>query len=178
MECQFAHIVQVFVKRRTANRRMLAFEVMYFMRQLARLGTEKLYELRAHVRDVGRPYAKQWRARAAGRQPTSVELSILVEHTSALMLECIIYFYLSLAEDAEALQTAQELLQICRWVPSWCSYIAAHGLYWAGRIFSIQDRREEARACFRQARSYKKYPFNINQKVTKVLDSLETEAQP
>eukprot|EP00927_Polykrikos_kofoidii_P036810 TRINITY_DN31051_c0_g3_i2.p1 TRINITY_DN31051_c0_g3~~TRINITY_DN31051_c0_g3_i2.p1 ORF type:complete len:678 (-),score=108.57 TRINITY_DN31051_c0_g3_i2:209-2122(-) len=175
-EADFARVIQVFVKRRVANRRLMAFEVMYFLRQLPRVPAPKLLELRATIREVARPYAEQCRhllQEPPQREWKPVEINILVEHVSALMLECVILFYLGDAD--EAMTAASQVAQLDVEVPCGCSYLMAHGLYWAGRIHAVRGLTADARRCLRQAKSYKKYPFNISQKVSKVLDGLDRE---
>merc|ERR1719356_1457879 len=105
---------------------------------------------------------------------TLVETEIAVEHMSAMLLECITLFYLG--ESVEALKIAEQLADMCPEAPSWCAYLAVHGLYWAGRIFIIEGRNDEARKCLQQAKSHKKYPFNITPKITTVLQELESGA--
>jgi len=178
VEADFVKVVQVFQKHRTANRKLLAFEVMYFLRQLGRVPPEKLLELRASVREIARPYSEHCRTLGnssvqRSRSQTVLSQSFLVEHLSALMLECIYLFYLGDAEEASPV--AAQLLELCSEAPPWASYLAVHGLYWAGRIYTVRGQVEEARQCLTQAKVYKKYPFNITVKVTRVLDALEND---
>ena len=54
----------------------------------------------------------------------------------------VICFYLG---DAEAAMLhVPELSTLCPRLPPWATYIAAHGLYWSGRIMALQDRDEDA----------------------------------
>ena len=104
------------------------------------------------------------------KSPSS-DSGALVEHVSSQVMQCIVLFYLGDLEAAMAF--VPELSILCTCLPPWCAYLAAHGLYWCGRILALSESREDALRCMRQAKAFKKYPFNISTKVSKVLDSLE-----
>eukprot|EP00929_Paragymnodinium_shiwhaense_P103002 TRINITY_DN66274_c0_g3_i1.p1 TRINITY_DN66274_c0_g3~~TRINITY_DN66274_c0_g3_i1.p1 ORF type:complete len:643 (-),score=111.87 TRINITY_DN66274_c0_g3_i1:271-2199(-) len=197
LEQDFIKVMQIFHRKRTANRKLMAFEVMYFLRQLSRPPAEKLLEIRARVREVDRPYAEQvnrlWAPDASAfsagggvhgaanghlsqKQSAALRVSVLVEHISALLLQCVVLFYLGDAE--EAMNVAPRLSQLCVEVPPWASYLGAHGLYWAGRILGINGMTTEALACFKKAKGYKKYPFGISSKLDKVMLELEQRPSP
>merc|ERR1711920_296128 len=154
IETDFAKVLQIFLKRRVVCRELLAFEVIYFLRQLPKTPPTVLHALRDQVRNIGHPYAIQvQQASAASSGGTSrhgiIDTGALVEHTSAQVFECVVLFYLGDPEGA--MEFVPELSRLCVQLPTWCAYIAAHGLYWCGRIFALVDARVDAIRCLRQA---------------------------
>lgn len=187
LESDFAKVLQVFLKRRVSGRELLAFEVMYLLRQFPKVPPPLLVNIQEQLQRAVQPFTPvAQRLPAQPRATHSVagaarfsstaakaQAAISVEHVSALVIRCVVLFYLGDAEQAMAF--VPELARLCPLVPSWCTYLSAHGLYWCGRIFSICGRRDEALSCLRQALVYKKYPFNIGVKISKVLEELDQE---
>jgi len=160
LETDFAKILQIFLRRRRQGRRMLAFEVMYFFRQFPKVPSHMLLAIKDGVKKTMEPFKES-------DETGDDEGASLVEVASALTIQVVISFYLGDAEAA--LVFVPELSQLCPRLPSWATYLSAHGLYWCGRVLALNDRDEDARSCLHLARSYKKYPFNINVKISKVL---------
>lgn len=167
LETDFAKILQIFLLRRRQGRRMLAFEVMYFFRQFPKVPSHMLLAIKNSVQKTTDPLRE---SEDCGDHD-SMENS-MVELASALTIQVVVCFYLGDAEAA--LIFVPELSQLCPRLPSWAMYLSAHGLYWCGRVFALNDRDEDARSCLQLARSYKKYPFNINVKICKVLAQIFT----
>jgi len=181
LEGDFAKVMQLFLKRRVVTRRLLAFEVMYLLRQLPRVPASMLQSLQDEIRKEAEPYEVAVVQRIVQKQGSSVrqieiaanspEMGILVEHVSAQVMQCIILFYLGDLE--QAMTIVPQLSCLCTLLPPWCVYLQVHSLYWCGRIFALSDNTPEALRCLRQAKVHKNYPFNIEKKVTKVLDTLK-----
>jgi len=187
IEADFARVAGIFLRRRVLTRKLLAFEVMYFLRQFPRLPPPGLESLREHLIEVAAPFeTKTYRILASGHgdrlatarahlvtaDPT--ELLKVVEHTSARVFQCIVLFYLGDVE--EAMTFVPHLALSCQLLPPWSAYVAAHGLYWCGRMFSQDGRNKEAIQCLREAAAQKKYPFQITTKVNTVLEPLLAKA--
>jgi len=85
---------------------------------------------------------------------------------------CVVLFYLGDVE--QAMTFVPDLAILCASLPSWCTYLMVHGLYWCGRMLNLSMRRADAVRCLQQAKVHKKYPFNINSKICKVLEGLES----
>jgi len=189
LEGDFAKVMQVFLKRRVVTRRLLCFEVMYLLRQLPRVPATLLQRLLDQIKQEAEPFSQQTaqllaqksesvRAPVNGNSmhapqvsPNTPEMAVLVEHVSAQVMQCIILFYLG--DLDQAMVFVPQLSSLCSCLPAWCLYLHVHGLYWCGRVFALSGQNPEAIRCLRQARQYKKYPFNISTKISKVLDSLE-----
>eukprot|EP00439_Symbiodinium_sp_Y106_P031475 s1502_g3.t1 len=136
--------------------RLLAFEVMYFLRQFPKVPGHMLLALKESVRKATKPVDEdaEWLPESENDND-----SCIVEMASALTIQVVICFYLG---DAEAAMVfIPDLSQLCPRLPGWATYLSAHGLYW--------------QACFQQAKSYKKYPFNISVKISKVLAEHEEQ---
>jgi len=198
LEGDFAKIMQVFLKRRVVNRRLLVFEVMYLLRQFPRVPAPLLLALQAQIQQVVSPYAAQCTmlrgfpggmpgcapssssavaspgpSTAPQLRANSPEMGILVEYVSAQVIQVIILFYLGDLE--QAMTFVPQLSRLLNWLPAWCGYLTVHGLYWCGRILALSDQLGDARRCLQQAKAHKKYPFNISTKVAKVLEGLEAK---
>merc|ERR1712113_950365 len=91
-------------------------------------------------------------------QQDSKEMGTLIEYVSAQVMLSIVLFYIGDVE--QAMTFVPELSHLCSCLPSWCTYLEVHGLYWCGRIFALSADRNEALRCLRRARARKKYPFN------------------
>ncbi|CAE6972280.1 unnamed protein product [Symbiodinium natans] len=170
IESDFARILQIFLRRRRRQRQLLAFEVMYFLRQFPKVPAHMLLALKESVRKTTKPFDEdtEWQNESAGTDESS-----MVEMVSALTLQVVICFYLG---DAEAAMVfIPDLSQLCPRLPAWAMYLSAHGLYWCGRILALTGRDTDARTCFQQAKMYKKYPFNISVKISKVLAEHEEQ---
>lgn len=165
IETDFASVLQIFLKRRKSGRLMLAFEVMYFLRQFPKVPAPMLISLKDHISRLAQPMKLRFSA-ATGLEIT-LEPEALVEYASQLTVLTVITFYLG--DVDAAMEGVPDLAQICPRIPSWASYIAAHGMYWCGRIYALNGQPEEAKVCLRGAKSHKKYPFNIGVKIGKVL---------
>mmetsp|Transcript_28779 Transcript_28779/g.67705 ORF Transcript_28779/g.67705 Transcript_28779/m.67705 type:complete len:737 (-) Transcript_28779:58-2268(-) len=169
LESDFARILQIFLRRRQW-RRLLAFEVMYFLRQFPKVPGHMLLALKESVRKATKPVDEdaEWLPESENDND-----SCIVEMASALTIQVVICFYLG---DAEAAMVfIPDLSQLCPRLPGWATYLSAHGLYWCGRILALTGRDVDAQACFQQAKSYKKYPFNISVKISKVLAEHEEQ---
>lgn len=164
LEADLAELLQLFLGRRAGGRGLLALELAYLLRQLPRLPGATLREMRASLERRPGPAGD---AAAGGPE--------LVEHAAAQVLRCVVLFYLGDAEGAMAF--VPELSRLCGRLPRWCAYLAAHGLYWCGRMLSLSERREEALCCLRQARAHRRYPFDIGAKVCRVLEELEASGK-
>lgn len=169
LETDFAKILQIFLRRRRQGRRMLAFEVMYFFRQFPKVPSHMLLAIKDNVQKTTDPLRE---CEDCDHDSMEQENS-MVELASALTIQVVVCFYLGDAEAA--LIFVAELSQLCPRLPSWAMYLSAHGLYWCGRVFALNDRDDDARFCLQLARSYKKYPFNINVKICKVLAQHEEQ---
>eukprot|EP00928_Gymnodinium_smaydae_P037469 TRINITY_DN26001_c0_g1_i1.p1 TRINITY_DN26001_c0_g1~~TRINITY_DN26001_c0_g1_i1.p1 ORF type:complete len:624 (+),score=139.52 TRINITY_DN26001_c0_g1_i1:158-1873(+) len=203
LEVDFNRLVQVFLKHRVSDRRMMAFEIMYFMRQVSRIESDKMHELRGRVRwaaglggpgaygasgadgnDAGAPAPaalsarSSWSSRAppSGGGAAALARAEVMRRASGLMLECVCLFFLGLPD--EAAKPAAQFVDLQSRIPSCCTYLTVHGLYWCGRIFAILGRSKEAIACLRKAKAYKKYPFNIAVKLNTVLESVKQTQLP
>merc|ERR1719350_1703327 len=158
----------IFLKNRTITRRLLAFEVMYLLRQFPRVPAPMLENLRSQICRVAQPYAVHFMPLQQGatcqasarlqQLHKSPEMGMFVEHTSALVMQCVVLFYLG--DVDQAMTIVPHLSCFCGYLPAWCTYLAVHGLYWCGRLFTLNGDHAEALRCMRQAKSYKKYPFN------------------
>jgi len=162
LETDFAKVMQIFLKRRRHGRRMLAFEVMYFLRQFPKVPRHMLLAIKDTVQKVMPPVSES---------SEDTEGSSLVELASALTIQVVICFYLG--DAAAAMVFVPELSEICPRLPSWATYLSAHGLYWCGRVLALNERDQDAYSCLQLARSYKKYPFNITVKISKVITQHE-----
>lgn len=179
LERDFVRIIGVFLQHRSWSRLLLAFEVMYLLRQFSRLPSPMLEKLHSKIKQIGQPYATQFAqlqamngARKALRSPENPqEMKVIIEHTSALMLRSVVLFHLG--DLASAMDFIRDLVQTSTALPPWCSYLAAHGLYWAGRIMSLSGCIPDAIQALRAAKGIKKYAFNINTKICKVLQNIE-----
>jgi hypothetical protein len=181
LEGDFDKVLQLFLKRRVVTRRLLAFEVMYFLRQLPRVPASMLQKLLDEIRKEGLPYHMQFLQQTSSTPgsadslskigATSPEMGILVEHVSSQVMQCIILFYLG--DLDQAMTFVPQLSLLCTCLPPWCNYLQVHGLYWCGRVFALSNVNGDALRCLRQAKAQKKYPFNISMKISKVLESLE-----
>merc|ERR1719326_2561890 len=60
LEGAFAKVMQLFLKRRVVTRRLLAFEVMYLLRQLPRVPASMLQSLQDEIRKEAQPYEAQF----------------------------------------------------------------------------------------------------------------------
>jgi len=178
LESDFSEVLQLFLKQRATGRQLLAFEVMYLLRQLPKVPASMLLDIREQLRQAERPWvvaglrAAAW---AAPAPPLGPEVEGLVEHVSAQVLQCVVLFYLGDLEQAMAF--VPELSRLCMCLPPWCTYLSAHGLYWCGRLLSLTAQMTDALRCLRQAKALKKYPFNISTKVCKVLEELEAPSK-
>jgi len=190
VEGDMAKVTQMFLKRRLIGRQLLAFEVMYLLRQFPRVPPQMLVNLQAQICRVMQPYRVQY-AHLEGMQggpeetcpphqkphavpkvcPNSPEMGVLIEYVSAQTIHCIILFYLG--DVDKAMTFVPQLWRLCLCLPAWASYLAAHGLYWCGRILALSNNVTDALVCLRQAKAHKKYPFNISAKVSQVLAALE-----
>jgi len=175
VEGDFAKVVMVFLKRRVLTRRLLAVEVMYLLRQFPRVPPSLLENLHAHITNIGRPYELQFAEKrmeaADDAGKSAAETAAFVEHTSCQVMQSIVLFYLG--DVNKAMTFVPQLAVSCAALPAWSSYLTVHGLYWCGRIFALSGNEAEAVRCLTQARAYKKYPFNISSKVSKVLETLQ-----
>jgi len=175
MESDFSKVLQIFVKRRHRHgRSLLAFEVMYLLRQFPKVPAPMLEDLQAQVQKVALPFRRVSASQAsviAVDGPSEAEAA--VELASALTVQTVIRFYLG--DATGAMELVPELSQLCPSLPIWASYISAHGLYWCGRVLALNSDNEEARLCLQQAKAYKKYPFNIGVKIAKVLAEHEEQ---
>lgn len=158
LETDFAEVLQLFLLQRTAGRELLAFEVVYLMRQLPRVPPHMLKVMLESLE------------KSAQRAAASSDAD-RVEFTGAQVIRCIVLFYLGDLE--QAMLFVPELSRLCERLPRWCAYISAHGLYWCGRMLSLSAHKDAAVHCLRQAKALKKYPFNISSKICKVLEELE-----
>mmetsp|Transcript_141558 Transcript_141558/g.359575 ORF Transcript_141558/g.359575 Transcript_141558/m.359575 type:complete len:887 (-) Transcript_141558:50-2710(-) len=187
IEGDFAKLSHLFLKRRPLCRKLLAFEMIYLLRQFPKIPPSMLADLRMYVRQLGQPFAEHVSqeqadyvgsssSRAADSQRVNrrqkVDTNVLVELVSARVVECVILFYL--ADVDQAMTFVPRLWQLCVQLPSWSAYLAAHGLYWCGRILALAAQPENAIRCLRQAKAVKKYPFGIHEKILKVLMELES----
>jgi len=173
IEGDFAKITQLFLKRRVLCRKLLAFELIYLLRQFPKIPPPMLADILRYVRQLGQPFAQQVPQKD---QPNACSqrsnASALVELVSARVVECVILFYL--ADIDQAMTLVPYLSQQCMQLPSWSTYLAAHGLYWCGRILALAAQSDDAIRCLRHARAFKKYPFGIHEKISKVLMELES----
>ncbi|CAK9084221.1 Tetratricopeptide repeat protein 39B (TPR repeat protein 39B) [Durusdinium trenchii] len=160
LETDFAKVMQIFLRRRRHGRQMLAFEVMYFLRQFPKVPSHMLLAIKDNVRKAVAPKESEENG-SCDDECRSVELA------SALTIQVVICFYLG--DAAAAMVFVPELSELCPRLPSWATYISVHGLYWCGRVLALNQRDREAHSCLHLARSYKKYPFNIAVKISKVL---------
>eukprot|EP00931_Biecheleriopsis_adriatica_P053544 TRINITY_DN31360_c0_g1_i1.p1 TRINITY_DN31360_c0_g1~~TRINITY_DN31360_c0_g1_i1.p1 ORF type:complete len:793 (+),score=162.47 TRINITY_DN31360_c0_g1_i1:318-2381(+) len=166
IENDFAKIMQIFLKKRKRGRDMLAFEVMYLLRQFPKVPQPMLIAIQNRVKKIMRPFGEEAENMTGAGDSEETELA-LVEQGSALTIQVVICFYLGDADAAMVL--VPDLSQVCPRLPAWASYISAHGLYWCGRVLALNERNLDAQRCLQQAKAYKKYPFNINVKISKVL---------
>merc|ERR1719247_4034420 len=74
LEGDFAKVMQLFLKRRVVSRRLLAFEMMYLLRQLPRVPAPMLQSLQEGIRKESEPYESQYAravASAGGMEGTA-----------------------------------------------------------------------------------------------------------
>lgn len=162
-EADFAKVLQVFLRHRVeGGRQLLAFEVMYLLRQFPKVPAPLLQHIQAQVQRLGESHAR--------RSPDLQDEGALVEYVSAQVLQCIILFYLG--DVDQAMSVVPQIRKHCGTLPPWCAYLGAHGLYWCGRILALAAYPGDAVLCLRQAKAYKKYPFFIGVKISKVLQEL------
>merc|ERR1712087_490829 len=142
LEKDLMYLVELFVGRRSQSRRFMAFEVIYLLRQFAKLPEKYLMKLRIAIQDLSRPHVLRveklrWQQEAPLHGevmphrkvlPMSTEdEEPLVECVSARTLEIVALFYLG--DMKPALAFMSELMELCFLVPSWCTHLKVHGLY-------------------------------------------------
>jgi hypothetical protein len=167
LENDFAKVMQIYLKKRKRGRHMLAFEVMYLLRQFPKVPASMLTSIKNKVERLKQPFKEETKQSTSRRQQSEAEEEAIVELASALTIQVVICFYLGDAQAAMLL--VPELSHVAPRLPAWASYISAHGLYWCGRVFALSERDRDAQLCLQQAKAYKKYPFNIGVKIAKVL---------
>mmetsp|Transcript_12006 Transcript_12006/g.34582 ORF Transcript_12006/g.34582 Transcript_12006/m.34582 type:complete len:370 (+) Transcript_12006:1-1110(+) len=177
IEGDCAKVMRVFGEHRSLCRQLLAYEVVYLLRQFAKIPQAILYESRRRLRETAEPFIEQVRrsAHVAGGAPIVAcsEAEVLVESVSAQVIDAVLCFYL--ADVESAMEFVPSLSRSCLLLPGWASYLSAHGLYWCGRVYALASQTKSAVDCLRQAKSYKKYPFHIGEKISKVLVDLEKQ---
>jgi len=188
LENDFVEVLQVFLERRVVSRQLLAFEVMYLLRQFPKVPAQMLMDIQEEIRQVAQPHVTKFKrlrpdsqigVKAAAPKipsvrPESEEMALLVEYVGAQVMQCVVLFYLG--EVEQAMSFVPELSHLCACLPPWCTYLRVHGLYWCGRMLALSENSTEALRCLRQASKVsRKYPFNIGHKISKVLESLERE---
>jgi len=77
LEGDFAKVMQLFLKRRVVTRRLLAFEVMYLLRQLPRVPASMLQSLQDEIRKEAQPYEAQFDQQIAQKHSSACRRSQL-----------------------------------------------------------------------------------------------------
>merc|ERR1712032_845565 len=110
IESDFIKLTQLFLKRRVLCRKLLAFELIYLLRQFPKIPPTILADILLYVRQLGQPFAEQLpqeqmnctshslSSAAPSRPPAlhhKLHISTLVELVSARVVECVILFYLA-----------------------------------------------------------------------------------
>lgn len=159
--------------RLPSGRQLLSFEIMYFMRQFPKVPLPMLLAMQANVQRIGAPFTHF----VERRNEASEDTGSVVEHVSARLLECVLLFYLGDLEEAMAF--VPSLVTRCAALPPWATYLAAHTLYWCGRVLSLVTPAHtcEAIQCLSLAAACRKYPFYIGPKISSMLDKLKKANQ-
>lgn len=187
LESDFVKILQLLLKHRVRGRQLFAFEVMYLFRQFPKVPSHMLLDIQTQVEKAASPFrgaaaqlseqvqAGSGKAAAASGRPHAhagrLDTEVLVECASSAMVLSVISFYQGDLDQAMAV--VPELSLLCAALPAWATYLAAHSLYWCGRIFDLSGHRDEALRCLKQGKALKKYPFNIESKISTALAQVE-----
>mmetsp|Transcript_156147 Transcript_156147/g.500874 ORF Transcript_156147/g.500874 Transcript_156147/m.500874 type:complete len:907 (+) Transcript_156147:89-2809(+) len=178
IEGDFSKLLDLSLKHRSADRKMLAFEVIYLLRQFPRLPVATMVSVVEYIRAFSQPFAASeqiMRQEGLPQPQRDAQMERFVEFVSARTIECVLLFYL--ADLDQAMTFVPQLAHNCTLLPPWCAYLAAHGLYWSGRVMALSGQETEAARSLRHAKALKNYPFNISKKISSVLAEFEAGGQ-
>eukprot|EP00397_Hematodinium_sp_SG-2012_P032801 GEMP01034961.1.p1 GENE.GEMP01034961.1~~GEMP01034961.1.p1 ORF type:complete len:682 (+),score=115.60 GEMP01034961.1:21-2066(+) len=151
LEINLVKVLETARKRSSAGKALFAIEICYLLRLLTRvpLRIMQAYFDTLHL-------CNKWEERDEG---------IYVP-----MLQCILSFHLG---DVTFVRDVCMLLENLA-LKCDDKYYKAHGLYWCSRIWYLVGDKARAASCALNSKKIgKRYPFNINLKVSAFLDSIE-----
>eukprot|EP00742_Colponemidia_sp_Colp-10_P008071 GILJ01008711.1.p1 GENE.GILJ01008711.1~~GILJ01008711.1.p1 ORF type:complete len:992 (-),score=162.32 GILJ01008711.1:118-3093(-) len=174
MDEEFGRLAVVFHRRK--QKRLLPYEVLYFLKQMPRLPDEFLWKtfqrLSAVVNGLIQERSKVGGSTTATNVEQTMELSI--DLASGFMLQIMIYCLIG--ETRKAFNLIQDARSELNSLPTYCQYLIPHTLYWCGRAALEEGQVTVAIQYLKTAAKYKKYEFDISAKISRVLRDAEKGA--
>eukprot|EP00743_Colponemidia_sp_Colp-15_P009695 GILK01010607.1.p1 GENE.GILK01010607.1~~GILK01010607.1.p1 ORF type:complete len:983 (-),score=201.56 GILK01010607.1:91-3039(-) len=171
MDEEFGRLAVVFHRRK--QKRLLPYEVLYFLKQMPRLPDEFLWKTFQRLSSVVNGLIQE---RSKVGRTTSVELTmeLSIDLASGFMLQIMIYCLIG--ETRKAFNLIQDARSELNSLPSYCQYLIPHTLYWCGRAALEEGQVTVAIQYLKTAAKYKKYEFDISAKINRVLRDAEKGA--
>ena len=144
---EFGTLAEIFLHRESCT--LLPFELVYFLKQAAKLQPDMLALIYERATKVFKSTANA------------------VERASACLLQ--IMSLCLLGETIQACGLSDQVRSRLSSVPEWALYLRPHTLYWCARAYMAQQRLEDAVEVLVEAKKMKKYVFCIKGKLARLL---------
>jgi hypothetical protein len=149
LDIDFGVLADVFLVRHSCA--MLPYETIYFLKQATKLQSSQLQAMFLAAESHLMHFSHD-----------------VVEEISAKLIQILSLCLLGSTDEASKLADFVGPKLYC--LPDWAFYLVPHTLYWSSRAFIAELRYEDAVVAITQARKAKQYPFNIHNKLTRVLE--------
>jgi len=148
---EFGTLAEVFLMRESCT--LLPFELVYFLKQAAKLQPDMLALIYERATKV---------AKATFNTVECASASML-----QLMSLCL------LGETIQACGLSDQIRREVSHLPEWGIYLKPHTLYWCARAYMAQQRLEDAVEVLAEAKKMKKYVFCIKGKLARLLGDVK-----
>ena len=159
-ESDFGKLSEKYLRRK--SRKMLCFELLYFLKQLQKLPDKNLTELSEGV---------------SKRLP--ITLSELSQKRKALPLDDLLDFVSGMlvvtvnnclvGESAKVICESEKLIPVLELISSEFAYLTQHFYYWFGRAGISEENNKFAGSMLRKAAKMKTHEFNLADKSKKLI---------
>ena len=161
------HLASIYLEQRR-SRELLTYEIIYFLHQMPKLPNAILLQIINNVSEV---------LKGHGLNLNSQDPSIYKDNAyfpdfiSGMMLTIICYCFLGDSDIAYLF--SQRLVRIIPFLPHLFTYLKVHSYYWAARSYAAESDKKGAQDLLLKAKKFKKYEFNIDSKIDRVLSDLK-----
>jgi Protein of unknown function (DUF3808) len=136
---------------------LMPYEVIYFMKQHTKLLPHMLLKIYITTTDLIFSLDQKKSQNYA-------------EYCSARMLQ-IMALALN-GETGQAVEICDSVVDLVDKLPVWANYIAPHTLYWCSRVYIAEGNKKIAGILLKKAKKYKKYIFDIKNKIDRVISEM------
>lgn len=160
-ETDFGRLAEKFLKRK--YRKMIVFELLYFLKQLVKLPDPNLQSIIAQV-DKHINCLKNIPTRSQNFPCNADEM---VEYLSATLITTV--SNCMMGETQLVISTSEKVLSMIEHAPFDYNYLAQHILYWIGRAAIAEENMKMAANLLKKAMKVKTNEFNYSEKSRKLI---------